>query len=131
MAIKVKGVDRSASLYSRVAKWSSTAGDFASGDTLDIGTSLSGPAGNTQVIVAGGGDCVIRINSLNRRYPLDEDAKRYGYWALDLSNEEIWFNADALEYSLTAGQTLEIDDMPVSSIEFTDLTNGVEVIARS
>jgi len=130
MTVRVRKADMAVNAYDLSVTWDSSAADFVNEDVLDIQASLMKPAGNTTVVVSGSSSCTVRINSMSKRYPLLATAKSLGYPAPDLQTEKVYLNPNALEYSVAAGQTLEIDDMPVSNIEFTALAGTVVVTAR-
>lgn len=131
MAVKTKGVDKSARLYGRGVKFDSSASDFTTGDVVDINGSIGGPGNDVVVETASASSCTFKINSMNKRYPLYEPAKRLGFPAPDLQNETVWLNPESPSYSLTAGQVMTINDFPVSNLEFTAITGTVTVTVRS
>jgi hypothetical protein len=131
MAVKTKGVDKSARLYGRGVVFDSGAGDFVLNDVIDINASIGGPGKNVVVEAAAASSCTFRINSMNKQYPLYEPARKLGYPAPDLQNETIWMNSEAISYSLTAGQRMVLDDAPTSNLEFTALVGTVTVTVSS
>jgi hypothetical protein len=128
MSVITKKTDPSLSAGSQSAVFTAVT-DFIQGDCLDIQVSLRRPARVTNIAVASGGACTVRINSLNRRYPLDTSMNSMGMSAPYLGTCTVWYNTDALSYSLTAGQTLVIDDIPVNSVEIVSLTGSIVVTA--
>jgi hypothetical protein len=128
MAVKVKHSDPSAQQDGRSITWDSSAGDFVNGDVLDIYSSLSRPAQVT-IEVAAAGSCTVRINSLNRRYPIHPDGKLLKLPFKDLTVETVWLNATAPEFSFNSGETHTFD-VSVNSVEFTALSGNAVVIAR-
>ena len=128
MAVKVKHSDPSAQSGGRSVTWDSSAGDFVNTDVLDIFSSLARPATVT-IDVASGASCTVRINSLNRRYPLHPDGKLLNLPIKDLSQETVWLNESAPEFSFTSGEIHTFSD-PVNSVEFTAISGDIVVIAR-
>lgn len=130
MTIRKKSVDPSAQIYGTTLTWTSATAEFIQGDTLDIASSMRGPARNLKVDVAAGASCTIRINSLNRRAPLMDDAKRLCLPIRNLGDEVTWTDTNAISYVLAAGESLELTDIPISSVEFVALSGTVVVTVR-
>ncbi len=130
MTIVKKGVDRSARVYGRNVLFTSGT-DFVATDVVDIESSLGGAGVTVVVETAAASTCTFKLNSLNRRYPLLPAALLLGFPAPDLQTEKTWLNPDAAEYTMIAGQVLEITDIPVANLEFTALTGTITVSARS
>ena len=125
MAIITKGSDPSARVYGRSVTFTSGV-DFNVNDVIDIENSVGHGTARVSVEAGAGGSCTFRINSLNRRYPPLEMAKRLGFYAPDLQNEGTWLNSSAPEVSLTAGEFLELD-IPVANVEFTAVVDTITV----
>lgn len=129
MTTRIKHVDPSANTFGASVTWSSGTAEFANTDVLDIGTSLRGAASHTTIDVAAGASCTVKINSLNKRHPLMDDARVLSLPIRNLADEQVWLDPNALTYTLAAGETLEITDIAVTSLEFTALTGTVVVTA--
>ena len=130
MAVVTKRADMSARVFGRAVVFDSGAGDFGAGDTVDVEYSLGGPAISVVVETAGAGGCTFRLNSMNRRYPLFTAAKDLGFPAPDLQNEAIWYDPNAREYVLGAGEEFNVPG-PVANLQFTVVTGTVTVTIRS
>ncbi len=130
MTVRIIKIDPSTPENGRAVSWDSSAADFVVDDVLDIQSSLGRHAGYTSIDVAAGAAITVRINSMGRRYPILPHAKRYGFSAPDLENEVIFYNENAITYTLAAGEFLEIEDIGVGSIQVTALTGTVVIIAR-
>lgn len=130
MAIITKGVNKSARIYGRGVVFASGV-DFTVNDVVDVENSVGGGNGCVTVEAGAGAACTFKVNALNRRYPLLPAAKSLGFPVPDLQSETIWLNPNAPEYSLTAGQSIEFDDIPVANLEFTAITDTVTVKVRS
>ena len=129
MATIIKRIDASARVFGRSVTFVS-ATDFVLNDVVDIESSLGGPAVSVTVETAAASTCTFRQNSLRRRYPLLATAKSLGFPAPDLQTEAEVLSADAPEYSMTAGQILNLD-LPAANLEFTALAGTVTVTVRS
>lgn len=129
MAVKTKASDPSAQTTGRSVSWDSSAADYVNEDVLDVWSSLQKSATVT-IACSAASSCTVRINSLNRRYPIHPDGKFLNLPIRDLTQEAIWMNTSAPSFSFTAGETHTFD-FPVNSVEFTALAGTVVVTARS
>ena len=129
MAVIIKRVDSSARPYGRSSVFVSGT-DFNVNDVLDLESSIGGSPVSVTIETAAASSCTYRLNSMNKRYPPLAAAKRLNFYAPDLQNEGIWMNPNAPEFSLSAGETAEVE-LPVANIEFTAVSGTITVTARS
>jgi len=125
MTVIKKGTDKF--FTTRGLSFNSSLSEFATNDVLDLASSLGGPAAFVQVEVLAASSCSFKINSMSRRFPLNEDAKRYGIVAYDFANEAICLNPDIPAQDMTAGEIINITDRAISNIEFTAVVGTVIV----
>jgi len=130
MTLRTKKVDMSSLPFGRSVTWSSGTGDFVNTDILDIQGSLMKGSSYLTVQVSAASSCAFRVNARTIRYPLYENALIHGINAPDLQNGVEVIDENALAYTLTAGEVLELTDLPVANLQFTALAGTVVVTAR-
>lgn len=130
MTVKVKRIDMSSLPFSRTVQWNSGLGEFTAGDVINIGDSILKGSTNCTVAVAALSSCTVYINAWYKRYPPYKELLSDGINAPDLQQGKEVINLETVSYTLAAGQTLEVDDMPVTSLYFSALVGTVVVTAR-
>jgi len=128
MATRSKSVDPSSPTTSRQVSFSTASGEFTNGDVLDIYASLHRHGVRLEVSCGAGDTVTFRVNSIQKRYPLYSEALVHDIPAPDLQKEATWTNTLAPTYTVEAGTTFILDDLPIQNIEITALTASTDVV---
>lgn len=134
MATVTKKVDPASNIFGREVIFTSVGGEFVQGDYLNVEGSLGVPATKLTITTAGDASVVVRINSVNKRYPLYSYAKNLNIPNPDLQAEAEWVNTSAPALTIGSGVTSTHSDLVIGNIEVVTLVagagTGVQVTVR-
>jgi hypothetical protein len=104
-----------------------TDSEFTGSDILDVERSLGRPGRKLRIDLDSSAALVIKLNTMNRRYPEWGESKLFKYPTKNLTEEEVWMSDDASasepSLAFSTGET-EIMEYAVRNIEIVSMTAG-------
>jgi hypothetical protein len=134
VATVTKQVDPASGLFGREVIFTSVGSEFVQGDILNVEGSLGFPATKLSITTAGDASIVLRINAVNRRYPLYSYAKNLNIPNPDLQAGVEWVNTSAPALTIGFGVTADYSDLVIGNIQVVTLVagagTGVQIAVR-